>query len=124
MATPRERWQAALKGETPDRPATDYWATAETTARLMRDLGCPTERRLWEALGVDKCIRLAPVYRPTGEDDWHTPSQWGAWHVGTRKIEYGGGLGAYEESSVHPLAGVTSAAEVDDSTGPIRRPGR
>jgi uroporphyrinogen decarboxylase len=113
MTTQRERWRAVLRGEIPDRPATDYWATTETTARLMRDLGCPTERRLWETLGVDKCIRLAPIYRPTGEDDWHTPSQWRAWRIGTTKVKYGDGLGEYEETALHPLAGATSAAEVE-----------
>jgi uroporphyrinogen decarboxylase len=79
----------------------------------MKDLGCPTERHLWEALGADKCIRLAPIHRPTGEDDWHTPSQWRAWHIGTTKVEYGDGLGEYEETALHPLAGAASAADVE-----------
>jgi uroporphyrinogen decarboxylase len=113
MTTPRERWQAALHGELIDRPPTDYWGTAETTARLMRDLECPTERQLWETLGVDKCIQLAPIYRPTGEDSWHVDSQWGAWRVGTRKIAYGDGIGEYEETASHPLASAESVADVE-----------
>ncbi len=79
----------------------------------MRDLGCPTERRLWEKLGIDKCIQLAPIYRPTGEDGWHIDSQWRAWHIGTRKIKYGGGLGEYEESASHPLAQASSTLDVE-----------
>jgi len=79
----------------------------------MRDIGCSTERQLWEKLGVDKCVQLAPIYRPTGEDSWHLDSQWGAWHVQTRRIGYGEGLGEYEESVSHPLAGATSTADVE-----------
>ncbi len=79
----------------------------------MRDLDCTTERGLWEKLGVDKCIQLAPVYRPTAEDSWHLDSHWRAWHIGTRKVAYAGGLGEYEESASHPLAGATSTDDVE-----------
>ncbi len=79
----------------------------------MNDLGCSDERRLWQALGIDKCIQLAPVYRPTGEDSWHVDSQWRAWHIGTRKVKYGGGLGEYEETAFHPLAQATSPLDVE-----------
>ena len=52
--TPRERWRAVLLGQTPDRVPCDYWATAEVTERLMRELGCATTRALWERLGIDQ----------------------------------------------------------------------
>jgi uroporphyrinogen-III decarboxylase len=47
MWTPRERWLSLLRGERPDRVPTDYWATPEVTARLMRDLGCATQEDLF-----------------------------------------------------------------------------
>ena len=37
---PRERWQAVLKREKPDRIPMDYWATTEASAKLMKHLGC------------------------------------------------------------------------------------
>jgi hypothetical protein len=64
--TPRERWKAVLEGRGADRPPCDYWATAEVTARLLRDLHCAGERALWKCLGVDQCIHLAPL-RPEAE---------------------------------------------------------
>jgi uroporphyrinogen decarboxylase len=110
--TARERWQAVLSGRRPDRIPCDYWGTAEVTSRLMRDLGCASERELWKRLGIDKCVRLTPLNRRTGEDDWHIQSQYKAWHIGTRKIDYGG-LGVYEESVSAPLSGVETVAEVE-----------
>ncbi len=111
--TPRERWQAVLSGWIPDRVPCDYWATDEVTARLLRDLGCATERALYEKLGIDKCIRLAPVHRQTGEDNWHLQSQYRAWHIGTKLVPYGEGMGCYEETVACPLAGASSVGEVE-----------
>ena len=37
--TPRERWQAALEHRGADRVPTDYWATPEFSAKLIRRLG-------------------------------------------------------------------------------------
>ena len=54
--TPRERWLAVLDGCTPDRVPCDYWATAEVTQRLLRDLGCADEAALWQRLGIDECV--------------------------------------------------------------------
>ena len=79
----------------------------------MQDLGCSTERSLWETLGVDKCVQLAPIYKPTGEDSWHVDSQWGAWRVATRRVAYGDGIGEYEETVSHPLAAAGSTADVE-----------
>jgi hypothetical protein len=55
----------------PDRPPCDYWATAEVTARLRRDLNCPDDRALWKCLGVDKFIHLVPRHPRAAEADWH-----------------------------------------------------
>jgi len=47
---------ALLEGRRPDRIPTDYQATAEVTARLLRDLGCRDEDALWRKLHVGKDI--------------------------------------------------------------------
>ena len=87
--TPRERWQAALEHRTSDRVPTDYWATPEFSAKLIRWLGLsdrpeaelvadlnlplsnnnitPSEgfaclRRALAELGVDFMVKLAPRY--------------------------------------------------------------
>lgn len=116
--TPRERWRALLAGRKPDRVPCDYWGTGETTARLLRDLGCSSERRLWEKLGIDKCIHLAPVHPRATEDTWHMQSLFSIWHVGVRTIEYGGGIGVYEETVSPPLAGAESAADIEQFDWP------
>ncbi|MBI3681913.1 MAG: hypothetical protein HY235_16145, partial [Acidobacteria bacterium] len=42
--TPRQRWEAVLRGERPDRVPCDYWGTEEITSRLKRDLSCAGDR--------------------------------------------------------------------------------
>jgi len=83
------------------------------TARLMRELGCASERQLWMRLGIDKCIHLAPTHPLAREDTWHMPSLFSVWHVGTRNIAYGDGIGVYEEAVLYPLAGARTVAEVE-----------
>lgn len=111
--TPRQRWLATLAGERPDRVACDYWATAEVTGRLLRELGCASERALWERLGVDKCIHLAPVHPDARERNWHVQSLFSIWHVETRAMTYGDGIGEYAEDAFHPLAAAESVADVE-----------
>lgn len=110
--TPRERWAAVLAGRTPDRVPCDYQATKEVTRRLLSELGCSSERELWERLGVDICVRLGPIHPRAVEDDWHTQSLWSVWHVGTRAVTYGDGLGVYVESVTHPLARAETVADI------------
>ncbi len=116
--TPRERWQKLLSGGVPDRIPCDYWATDEVTARLLRELGCAGERELYLRLGVDKCVRCAPVHRRTGEDNWHIQSQYRAWGIGTKLVSYGAGLGSYEETVRCPLADATTVAEIENFAWP------
>jgi len=111
--TPKQRWQAVLSGRTPDRIPFDYWGTAEVTARLLRELDCQTERGLWERLDIDKCIHLAIPHPMATEETWHVQSQFSVWHVGTRLIEYGDGLGVYEETNYSPLACAGNARDVE-----------
>jgi len=111
--TPKERWQALLAGKQPDRVPCDYSGTAEVTERLLRELHCASERRLWECLQVDKCIHVTPRHPLAKEDNWHIQSLWSIWHIGIAKVSYGDGLGVYEESVSHPLATATTVADVE-----------
>ena len=111
--TPRERWQAVLNGKRADRVPCDFWATGEVTARLKSELGCTSDRELWERLGVDKCIHLAPLHPLAKEDEWHIQSVFPLWHVGTREVAYQNGLGTYTETVEHPLASAQCAADVE-----------
>jgi uroporphyrinogen decarboxylase len=100
-------------GTGPDRVPCDFWGTAELTARLLRDLKCATERELWERLGVDKCIYLAPRHRWAEEGTWHMPSLFSIWGVKTAQVPYMDGLGEYEEAVGFPLADANTAADID-----------
>ncbi|MCC6369135.1 MAG: uroporphyrinogen-III decarboxylase-like protein [Bryobacterales bacterium] len=113
MMTPRERWEATMGGSKPDRPACDYWGTAEITDRLKTDLGCGSDRALWERLGVDKLVQLTPYHPRATEQTWHLQSFFSVWHIGTRLVPYADGLGYYEEAVAHPLAGAECVADVE-----------
>ena len=111
--TSRERWLAVLGGERPDRVPCDYWGTAEVTRRLLADLGCADERALYERLGVDKLIHLAPKHPRATEDTWHMQSLFSIWHIETRDMPYADGLGTYTETAASPLAGAESVADIE-----------
>ncbi len=111
MSTPRDRWLAMLSGE--PQILCDYWGTAEVTDRLRKDLGCATERALWERLGIDKLVLLGPKHRLATEDTWHIQSLWSIWHVDVTNISYGEGLGTYEEAVSNPMAKAETAADVE-----------
>ncbi len=113
MLTPRDRWLALFAGETSDHVLSDYWGTAEVTNRLLKELGCASERALWERLGIDKLVLLGPTHPLAKEDTWHTPSMWSLWHVEVTNISYGDGLGTYEEAATNPLAKAETAADVE-----------
>jgi len=104
--TPRQRWLALLDGKPADRIPTDYQATDEVTARLVRELGCADEEALWRRLHIDKRVILEPVWqRP--ED---VPADADMWGIRYRKVDYGGG--AYDEPVFHPLVEVDSPQQV------------
>ncbi len=111
--SPRERWLAYFRDAQPDRIPCDYWGTDEVTARLLHELGCSSERELWKRLSIDKCIHLGPTHRHATETTWHMGGLFSAWHVGTRRIEYAGGAGAYDEDAVNPLACAQTVADIE-----------
>jgi uroporphyrinogen decarboxylase len=102
-----------LVGERPDAVLCDYWATAEVTDRLRKELACPSDRALFERLGIDKLVLLGPTHPLAKEDTWHIQSLWSIWHVEVTNISYGDGLGTYEEAVSNPLAKAETAADVE-----------
>lgn len=111
MITPRERWLSLFAGE--PQVLCDYWGTAEVTNRLLKELGCASERALWERLGIDKLVLLGPTHPLAKEETWHTPSLWSLWHVEVTNISYGEGLGTYEEAATNPMANAQTAGDVE-----------
>jgi uroporphyrinogen decarboxylase len=103
--TPRERWQAVLLRQSPDRAPMDYWATEETTRNLLAHLGCGYQEML-QRLHLDPPLRLAPRYvgpsRREEEDEWGIRYRW---------VSHG--TGAYREAVFAPLAACQSVAEIE-----------
>ena len=104
--TPRQRWVSLLEGRRPDRIPTDYQATAEVTARLLRDLQCADEPALWRKLNVDKRMYVCP--RPTRGDRDDDPTD--MWGVRYKNVDYG--AGHYLTPVGYPLADVQSPDDV------------
>lgn len=130
--TPRERWQAVLTRQQPDRVPMDYWSTPEFSAKLIRHLGHhgASQRRLvaelnrderdprhpnrarqalreaLRALHVDFVIRVGPKY--TGPKLPRNTDIFGCTY---RTIHYG--TGEYSEVTTNPLAGFRSVGEIE-----------
>jgi uroporphyrinogen decarboxylase len=104
--TPRERWLAVLRRQTPDRVPMDYWATDETSAILRRHLGCRTTRQALKQLRVDFVVKAEPEYAgprlPRRTDVF-----------GCRFGYVGYGSGVYDECIYHPLAGFRSVDDIE-----------
>ncbi len=105
--TPRQRWLALLKGERPDRVPTDYQATDEVTARLLRELQCKDIEALYRHLHIDarRYVAATPLRN-------HHPNDPSAdlWGIRYRTVDYGSG--AYREPDYHPLAEMTDVAQI------------
>jgi len=104
--SPRERWLAVLSRKTPDRVPMDYWGTAEATEKLMKHLGCATERAVFERLHIDKPLSVVPRYVgppiPADSDEF-----------GCRYRDVVYGTGSYRECILHPLAGFQTVEEIE-----------
>jgi uroporphyrinogen decarboxylase len=105
--TPRERWLALFAGEKPDRIPTDYWATDEVTARLLRELRCSTVEELYCRLHIDGVLGIEPSRTITHHPDDPQADIWGI-----RKTNISYGEGTYDEFANHPLADVASVEQV------------
>jgi uroporphyrinogen decarboxylase len=107
--TARERWQAVLNHQKPDRIPTDYWATEEVTDRLKRELGCGDDWALWKRLEVDRLAGVGPRYVGPVEVE-EDRDMWGVRH---RWISYGDGVGRYREACEYPLAEAECVEEME-----------
>ena len=107
MMTPRERWLALFAREKPDRVPTDYWATDEVTARLMKELRCADLEQLYVKLNIDGVTRIEPPRTKEHHPDDPYSDIWG---LRRRRMDYG--AGTYDEFETHPLARVTTVEEV------------
>lgn len=116
--TPREKWLAFWSADRPKQAVCDYWATPEVTRRLLAELGCSTERSLFEKLGIDKGVFLAPRHPRAREDTWHTASLFSIWGVPSRKVPQLDGTACYEEAVDPPLAAATSVRDVERYSWP------
>ena len=106
--TPLERWLAVFRRQKPDRVPMDYWATAETTLRLMEYLGCASRREMLEKLHVDFVVEAKPDY--IGPKLEPLTDVFGCMFS---NVDYGSG--AYEECVYFPLAEFTSVEEIERS---------
>jgi uroporphyrinogen decarboxylase len=106
--TPRERWLAVLRRETPDRLPMDYWATSEATEKVMRHLGCATEAELFETLHIDRPVSVGPRY--VGPP---VPPDTDMYGCRYRDVSYE--LGVYRECVTHPLAQYATVEEIEDA---------
>jgi len=104
--TPKERWLAVLRRETPDRLPMDYWGTGEATQNLMDYLHVNTVWEAYDALHIDGVVTVGPAYAGP-------PLAPGTDMYGCRiqTVDYGAGL--YEETTYHPLAAYSTVEEID-----------
>ncbi len=112
--TPKERWQAVLAREKPDRLPMDYWSTPEATDKLMRHLGISSLRELYEHLHIDRVITVGPLLiggtagpRYVGP---RIPEGTDVYGCRSRPMDYG--TGVYNEIVYHPLAQYQSVDEI------------
>lgn len=103
--TPKERWIAVLTRNKPDRIPMDYWATRETTAMLLKHLGCSNEWEMCRKLHVDMAVKVNPKYIgplfPKDQD---------IFGCRFRQVNYGSGI--YRECIFHPIALYDSVEDV------------
>ena len=102
----RERWQAVLKGETPDRVPMDYWATGEASEKLVRHMGCADIGEALSRLHVDSPLTVGPKY--VGP-----PSKEGEDVFGCRHQTVRYDTGVYRECIFHPLAEYETMEEIE-----------
>jgi uroporphyrinogen decarboxylase len=103
--TPRESWLAVLTRQQPDRVPMDYWATRETTRKLMKHLGCSNRRQMLKRLHIDAVVSVEPRY--VGPQ---LPRNQDVFGCKYRNADYG--TGKYRECVGHPLAHYNSVEEI------------
>jgi uroporphyrinogen decarboxylase len=104
--TPKERWEAVLKREKPDRIPMDYWGTPEITNQLMAYLHCDTQIEAAQKLHIDFVVTPYPRYIGP-----NPPKEKNIFGVHFRRIQYASG--EYYEADDHPLAQYSSVEEIE-----------
>jgi uroporphyrinogen decarboxylase len=104
--SPRERWEAVLEGEKPDRIPMDYWGTPEITAQLISYLKCTSLEEAARELNIDRVV--TPYARYVGPT---FPEDTNAFGIHYRKMKYLSGT--YDEADNHPLAKYASVDEIE-----------
>jgi uroporphyrinogen decarboxylase len=107
MMTPRERWLALFAGGQPDRIPTDYWATDEVTARLLRELHCADMEAMYTKLHIDGVVHINPRLKLAHHPDDPQADIWG---IRRKPVDYG--TGSYDEFANNPLAGVETVEQI------------
>lgn len=108
--TPRERVQAVLNRELPDRTPVDLWLTWEAHQSLRQHCGTgEDDHALWKQLGVDK-IHWAGGYQ--GDPDPNDPLRRDYWGVPMRTAQ--AGTATYSEILKSPLSEMEEPEEIDD----------
>ncbi len=104
--TPRERWEAVLSRQKPDRVPMGYSATREATDKLLAHLGLGDTDELFEQLHIDASVGAGGRYvgptLPDGEDV-----------LGLRYEQITYATGTYNECVHHPLAEYDTVAEIE-----------
>jgi uroporphyrinogen decarboxylase len=104
--SPRERWQAVLERQEPDRIPMDYWGTAEASEKLVKHLGCANLNQALAQLHVDPPLGVGPRYGGPPHADGE--NVFGCRH---KTVTYA--TGAYDECVFHPLAAYDSVEEIE-----------
>ena len=106
--TPRQRWLALLAGKTPDRIPTDYQATDEVTARLLKELGCENQDAFAKRLHIDQRRYVNATWKLKHHPDDPEADVWGVHYT---DVPYEGG--SYHAPTHHPLAHCTSVSDIN-----------
>lgn len=94
--TPKERWLAVLTRKKPDRVPMDYWATGETSEKLIKHLNCPDLDSAMKKLHIDNPVEVWGDYIGP-----KIPENFDEFGIKHRKVDYG--TGAYDEVIFSPL---------------------
>jgi uroporphyrinogen decarboxylase len=103
--TPRERWLAVLRRETPDRVPMDYWGTPEATERIVHYLGASGVEEMETMLHLDRPAVVGAEY--AGPEVAPDVDMYGCRF---ESVDYGSG--AYRECVHHPLAPYAGVEEI------------
>ena len=107
----RERILAAIARQPVDRLPTDIWATPEVRDNLQDVFGCSSFVAVWDHLGIDGIVGIAPDYVGPPLPDLGPDRQIDEWGIVRKWQPYA--QGGYWEYDVHPLANAETLADLD-----------